>query len=568
MKYMAHHTSLRARMLVLGVCLGLGVLSPAQAATVTGPADIGRIKPETRMPKADRSRDSQVVVPKAAPSEQMPAGAQKVHLTLRKVTFEGATVFTQQELESTCADYLNKDTTLDKLYEIANRITQKYRDADYFLSLAYVPNQRIGKDGHMTIRVIEGHIAKVELPQEISAQPIAIAYAEALTAQRPITSQALESFLLRMNDLPGFSYRAVLSPIGKEETGGVMLSLVAHRKEDHFSVTFDNNSSRYLGPNELLFSYAADLLPMQHTTISALSSVPGDKLRYGMVNHSLTLAQDLLLELNGGITSANPGFTLKSSEIESEAISLGVSLTYQYTRQRQENLSFKATFDGRNVSSDILGTPLTRDRIRALRLGLNYDLADQWAGYSAINLVVSQGIDLIGATEAGSLNQSRAGAKPDFSKIEFNLSRLQNISDNWAVQTATAGQYSSGPLYSSEEFGYGGQAFGRAYDSSDITGNDGISGSLELRYSGIDAVESMVLQPYAFYDIGKVWSDVTGQPPEQSGSSAGLGLRFSTPWHQSGNLGLAWPLTRDISAPIYGGGTKGPRIILQLNQSF
>ena len=87
-----------------------------------------------------------------------------------------------------------------------------------------------------------------------------------------------------------------------------------------------------------------------------------------------------------------------------------------------------------------------------------------------------------------------------------------------------------------------------------------------MRYSGWNAWQVFSPQPYAFYDIGIVWKD--GQPSHESGASAGFGLRFATPWHQAGNIGLAWPLTRNITAPISGGGKRDPRIIFQITQEF
>jgi hemolysin activation/secretion protein len=133
---------------------------------------------------------------------------------------------------------------------------------------------------------------------------------------------------------------------------------------------------------------------------------------------------------------------------------------------------------------------------------------------------------------------------------------------------SASGQWASGVLYSSEQFGYGGQAFGRAYDASEITGDRGVAGGLELRYDGLRDLQSVTPQPYVFYDVGSVWNKGAGQPILQSGASAGLGLRFTTAWQQSGNIGMAWPLTRPVSVPIYGSTPYGPRLSVQFTQVF
>ena len=150
--------------------------------------------------------------------------------------------------------------------------------------------------------------------------------------------------------------------------------------------------------------------------------------------------------------------------------------------------------------------------------------------------------------------------------MQLSYTRQQSIYGNFMAIGQLSGQYASGPLFSAEEFGYGGQAFGRAYDPSEITGDHGIAASLELRYLGFDPWEGITFAPYTFYDIGKVWNEDVGGVDE-SGSSAGLGMRLSHSSGLSDNLGPAWPLCREISAPIYGNG-KNPRVLFQLSYTF
>ena len=60
---------------------------------------------------------------------------------------------------------------------------------------------------------------------------------------------------------------------------------------------------------------------------------------------------------------------------------------------------------------------------------------------------------------------------------------------------ALSGQWASGPLYSSEEFGYGGKNFGRAYDQSELTGDHGVAASVEVDYAGWSAGRPMAFTP-------------------------------------------------------------------------
>jgi hemolysin activation/secretion protein len=179
-------------------------------------------------------------------------------------------------------------------------------------------------------------------------------------------------------------------------------------------------------------------------------------------------------------------------------------------------------------------------------------------------MTLSHGLPIFGASRQGALNLSRAQAAPDFHKAELSLTRQQALGTEWALVTSAAGQLASGALYSSEEFGYGGPAFGRAYDASEITGDHGIAGALEVRYLGLDIADAVRVVPYAFYDIGTIWNVDPGQEKQASGSSAGLGVRLDLSWGLSGNIGLAQPLTRAASAPLYGHGHV-PRLLLEIH---
>ena len=550
--------------------LGLGSLAMAQTLTpqsFPGPADAGRVKQEDKLLAPDRSQDSKVGVPSLPSKVEAPEAASSTYFVLKAITIKGATVFTPEQLEESYAPYIGNRITLADAYEIANKITERYRSEGYFLSLAHIPNQRIA-NGVVIVQVVEGYISKVDLPPEQNDSSVIQGYVDRVLDQRPATSDAVESFLLRLNDLPGYNFRAVLAPVEHGAPGETKLVLEPSKKDDRGSISFDNYSSRFLGPHEVTAAYSTSLLPMQQTSVSGLTSLPTDKLNYGTLNHRMVIAPDVSLELNGGVTKAYPGYRLESSEIKSTATSGGVALNYQWIRQRDENFSLKLGLDSRDVATDTLGTALTRDHIRALRLNATYDVSDQWSGYNAANLIISQGIDGLGSNKKSDANLSRAGAIPDFTKAELSLSRLQRMDDDWSLQVSTVGQIAAGGLYSSEQFGYGGQAFGRAYDSSEITGDQGISGSLELRYGGWMDAESIRLQPYAFYDVGQVWNDGVGQSKSDSADSAGIGVRFATSWQQTGNIGVAVPLHRDASAPVYGSGRSGPRILLQVGQEF
>jgi hemolysin activation/secretion protein len=231
-------------------------------------------------------------------------------------------------------------------------------------------------------------------------------------------------------------------------------------------------------------------------------------------------------------------------------------------------LSFTTEVRGRNTNSDFLGSnPLTRDRIRLISAGVYYDRLDPWNGSHALRMELEKGIDILGASKKGDADLSRIEATLDFIVLKLDYQQQRKLDQDWLVVAQISGQKSSKPLFSALQFGYGGQTFGRAYNPSEITGDDGVAAMAELRYDDLKLWQNARLSPYAFYDIGKVWNQATNGET-LSASSAGFGIRTAYDSGVSSNMGLAWPLTREASNPIYGENAKDPRFFFSLGYQF
>ncbi len=298
----------------------------ASAVTLPGSADAGRVDVDRKEAIPQPPANAEVASLKTVlPGEDIPQGAEKVRFTLKEIEVEGATAFPASEVEDLYRDNLNHEITLDTIWKIAAEITRHYEDAGYFLSRAFVPQQDI-KGGLVRIRVVEGYVGEVRLNDPLADNRIVADLIERLKAERPAMSQTVEGILLRLNDLPGVSFRSVIEPVEDEtkNEGAVRLMLIRERKKGTGSVSFDNYSSRYLGPFEGAASYETSLLPLQETSVSSLVGVPARKLEYWSASHVVPLTADLSLQVSGGYTEANPGFTLSQKDIDSDAANLGL----------------------------------------------------------------------------------------------------------------------------------------------------------------------------------------------------------------------------------------------------
>ncbi len=536
-----------------------------RAQTLPGSADPSRIQP-LKPPVISEQSLQKIPIPEIYPDIAIPDASKRVSFHLSAVEIKGASAFTKEELADIYSPYLHREVTLDIVWMIAGQITERYQHEGFFLSRAYVPAQEIAH-GSVVIEVVEGYVAEVALDDPLADYSFVQRLMKQLTKKRPVSAYDLESFTLQMNEIAGVKFRSFIASVENAPAGVTKLTLQPEKQAATRSVSFDNFGSRFLGPYQATVTYQDSFVPLQQTTISALSSLPTDELKYLALRHEIPLYPDLRLEFSGSYVMAAPGASLEVNDIRTASSQIGMGLFWQPLRLRQENLAFSLELDAKNTDGDILhNNPLTRDRTRIIRGGIQYDASDRWGGYHLSKVTISRGLDILGSSQAGDLNLSRAEASPDFTKAQLTHTRQQAIGDNFLVIGQFSGQFASDPLFSSEEFGYGGQSFGRAYDPSEITGDHGIAGSIEVRYLGLGAWHKISFTPYGYYDIGQVWNEDAGGISE-SASSAGFGVRLRYTSGFSGNLGVAWPLTRGVSTPIYGDGYD-PRFLLQLSRHF
>jgi hemolysin activation/secretion protein len=149
--------------------------------------------------------------------------------------------------------------------------------------------------------------------------------------------------------------------------------------------------------------------------------------------------------------------------------------------------------------------------------------------------------------------------------LNFWYTRYQTLSDAWSLKLASAGQTASGPLFTSQQFYLGGLAFGRGYGSAEISGDNGIAGTVELRFD--QKANSQYLSGYQFYgfvDTGLAWNDGYQPSDGLSLTSAGGGVRFFLTEGLQADIGAAAPLS--YRAPDNPG--RGARVLFSLTSAL
>ncbi len=501
-----------------------------------------------------------------------PKGAEKVKFTLKTVKVEGQTVYEPAAIEPLYADMLGKTVTLADIYSLADRLTAKYRNDGYILSQVIIPPQTID-GGTVRLQVVEGFVDQVSI-QGSTQRNIAYlnGFADKIRAAKPLNSKTLERYLLLMNDLAGVQARAVLSPSPRTPGASDVTLIVSQKAYDAF-MQIDNRGSRYLGPLQLNLGTRLNNITgfyegVNFQVVTAPDGWPDRELSFGGITWSQPLNHEgTKLTAGASITSTHPGYTLSPFDVDGIAKSVNLELSHPFIRSRNTNLYAGLRFNYLDTHrNDNLGLGTTEDRLRVLRLNGTYQFADSLLGVNNLTAEISKGVNLFNASNAGDAGLTRANGDPRFFKGTAEITRTQRINQTFEAYAAATGQLSANTLLASEEFGVGGVTYGSAYDNSEITGENGVAGRLELRANNLIKAPVDFWQLYGFYDVGKVWDrdNAVATQRRRSLASAGAGTRININEHFAGTFELAVPLTREVETE----NDNNPRLFGSLTGKF
>ena len=537
----------------------------AQAPSDSGdPGQIRRRVDETR-PQPIKPPPGPTAIPApAAPGEAIEG---EPAFVLSAVAIEGSTVFEPGEFGPLYQDFLARNVTLAEVQEIAERITKKYQDAGYVLSRAIVPPQKV-VGGLLTVRVVEGYVARVSFEGLESQADLLAEYARNMTAVRPTTLAALERNLLLVNDLPGITVRA--SALQKIDDDGAYQINVSLDYDAVDGVAYlDNRGTPSVGRLQSWLSGATNsVLGWGERVQLGFFTVPNQprELLYGELRYQQPVGADgTVVGATIAGSRTDPGGDLAALNSEGHSVRVTLRASHPILLVRSRRLTATGTFDYLDIGEDRLGRTNLQDSLRVFRAGLDYLQDDSWNGTTQLAVEVSQGADILGASDRGRPTLSRADGDGTFTKATAQVARTQAIGQNIGVVVAAKGQISADSLLSSEEFALGGSQFGRAYDFSEVTGDDGIAGSIEVRFG--DTVDTDILkgyQLYGFYDIGAVWNDVGSSRRRDSLASAGGGVRLTFARSVFGTVEVSKPLNRNVGTT----GDRDVRVFFTLTAGF
>ncbi len=470
-----------------------------------------------------------------------------LQFVVRGVNVSGAHAVSRDRLAEVYQPYLGKKVSQADLATIAAAISDLYRSAGYHLSRAIVPPQDIA-DGHVQIRVIEGVIVQAELKGEGAEQFGVRPMLAPVLAETPSRLATLERQLFLVNGRPGVR----ITDTALEEIGGSTgrFRLILHLKTWHIFTSFglDNLGSPSVGPWQTYATGAFNSYLVPGDTLAVnLSTIANDprELGFGRLSYDAPVGVDgVRLGASVLYSAVRPGDArrLDGDITTTEAFEVRASAVPFMSQSSGLNLTAAATLS--NVSEHDLFGPSYNDHIRTASLTADYRLQDRFGGTNYATLTYRKGLDVFGASHFDDDLLSRDGASSNFSVLNLWFTRYQTLTDAWSLKLSAASQTASRPLFTSQQFYLGGVAFGRGYGAAEISGDNGLAGSLELRFDQkLNFRYWSGYQLYAFGDAGAVWNFGYRLSDGLSLTSAGAGVRFFFLGDLQADFGVAVPLS-------------------------
>ena len=471
------------------------------------------------------------------------------------VHVEGAAGIAMALFAPAIEPFIGKAAGSSDLQNLARAVADVARDHGYVFASAFVPAQSVDT-GTLTVRLDMGRVDHVRLVGAGDAHLIRIVRSlEGQAVQR----RTLERQLLLAGEVPGI--RVTRSRYVREGGRGILIIEVSKAPAEG-QIAFNNSGSHELGPARLEMRVDMNALALEGDQLTAqivTTPLQPRELAFASLRYGTAIGTDgLRAGMTGSVGRTEPDYggahvvgkskaaALFANQplIRTHAFSLWATadISYSHSDQRFEGYEFQR--DNMLVAS---GGLIATGVVGGGRL---------WTGVSIV-----QGVGLSGLTKAGDPFASRPDAGSAFTKMAGWLDWTRSITEQVSIRLAASGQLSDRPLLAAQELGFGGPAFGRAYDYNEASGDQGLLGLLEIRqrFSNLGSGINWV-QFYEFLDAGYV-SDIRGG--DRSGVSTGAGVRA-----QMGRLNLGVEAAIPIDAKRARSNDKSPRLNLLVGRAF
>ena len=543
------------------ICLALAIWllaggHAAAAAISAGGMDAGaQMERDRRAIERERVME-QIAEDEAAKKNKVEQGekpateeaGEEISFALQQVIWNPSEILTKEQIQAVTVSYIGKQVTLKDLREMADKITNLYRDKGYMTCGAVLPPQRI-HDGVVEIRLIEGKTGKVNLTGNRYTKTDFIMNRIGLKPGEIANTEKLNRDLRWFQGTNDIQLRVVMKP-GAEE-GTTDYDIRAFEPQNQ-SVTLYTDNDGYETSGRWRAGIFYNMKSVSRHRDSLRAHFIGSRgTKAWSLGYSVPISRKgmrLELDYSGNRTKVVKG-ELEPLGVEGRSNSFSVTwrAPFRVTERSRHEAGLQYVHQTTKTDFDHGAVPYVDDRIQRVIPYVSFThYGKDSVFYHKHSFVVARRRDIEGDSDTAKLYRISSFWQKRNTNGQFWQARLD-------------GQLgSSDSLAASDRFFIGGVNSVRGYEEGFIGGSRGLSAGLEYHIP-VDKEKRFFVYP--FFD----WGVVSGYaaPEHNKLMSAGLGLEARYK-HLYSTLTVGFPFKKDF----YEDKVSSARVDFSLSAAF
>lgn len=469
----------------------------------------GAVEKQRQDAERDKRLEERITQPKISPiteekkdeTKPLPAGEK---VLINKVIVEEATLITADDIKKVTSKYEGKELTLSEMQKVVDAVTDIYRSKGFATSRAYLPVQTIGKDGVLTIRVVEGKVGEVTIKGNKWFKTALLKKKLKLKTDDNFDYARLQKSLTHINEHPDRNAKAVLVPGKTPGTTDVVVE-VKDRLPIHVGYEHDNYASRYVGQNRnSVFFEDNNLLGLDDKLYFKYQLSRSSLYTMRNVRYTLPVMEDFDLGGYWLYSRMRLGRDFEAIDSRGHSTLAGIFANKGLYNTQDIDVRLNLGFDYKDIDNYLGGEIISTDYMRVIKTGLDIDITDKW-GRTLILPEIDTGIPRMwGGLTAKDPMSSRgaSGSGGKFTKGTLSAYRLQPTPFDSTLLFKYNGQFSNYSLVAAEQYQIGGPTSVRGYPVGERSGDEGmyLSGELSFPYYFIPRKATIPFTKEKLYD--------------------------------------------------------------------
>ena len=516
------------------------------------------------------------------PVEEDKIKKDELKIILKKINFEGNTIFSNEKLQEVVKKYIDIEIEENNLDDITEELSFFYKSQGYWAN-AVLPEQDID-DQQLLVKIYEGKLGKFLIKKKdkevkISDEELLKYLQNNISKDKILRIDQLDANLKIINNIPRIVATAQLE--AGENLGETDIIIeVANKDLFDFSNTTDNTGSRASGYNKNTASVNLSN-PFGIGEQFNFQNVKSQGTDYFSINNSYPIGYEgsrisfkgakMRYKLRAPYSSTSPtGFSTEFSS----------AITTPFIQSTKFNLGSTLAVSKNKYVNDINTGNNSKKHLEKLSLSLNADHRDTFLGgginFGNVEFSVGE-LNLRDNISNYNTDQSSAKTNGNSRVANLNLNRLQKIDDSHFLTLKLKGQYSADNLDGAEQFSLGGSNGIRAYPNNEGAGAMGYLTTIEIKRLLGKNIEASL-----FYDYGRtmlykfLWANWNSANTAISNNYSLEGYGLSLDWTLMDNVKLnvlharksGDNQGRDANRNDSDGLSKDSRTLFSLNLNF